>query len=43
MNVGLPGGGNPASASTAVFWVIIATSIALIGGLLSFFRYKRWL
>ena len=43
MNVGLPGGGDPAAASTAVFWLIIAASIALIGGLLAFFRYNRWL
>jgi magnesium transporter len=43
MNVGLPGGGNPATASTAEFWIIIAASVALIAGLLGFFRYKRWL
>ena len=43
MNVGLPGGGDPATASTAVFWIIIAASVALIGALLGFFRHKRWL
>ena len=43
MNVGLPGGGNPRTASTLEFWLIIAASIALIGGLLIFFRRKRWL
>jgi magnesium transporter len=43
MNIGLPGGGNPATASTAVFWLIIAASVAVVAGLLSFFRYKRWL
>jgi magnesium transporter len=43
MNVGLPGGGDPATASTLEFWLIIAASIALIGGLLIFFRRKRWL
>ena len=43
MNVGLPGGGDPATASTLEFWLIIAASIALIGGLLVFFRRKRWL
>ena len=43
MNVGLPGGGDPAAASTAVFWLIIAASVALIGALLGFFRHKRWL
>jgi magnesium transporter len=43
MNVGLPGGGDPASASTLEFWIIIGASVALIGGLLAFFRRKRWL
>jgi magnesium transporter len=43
MNVGLPGGGDPRRASTLEFWLIIAASIALIGGLLIFFRRKRWL
>ena len=43
MNVGLPGGGDPATASAAVFWIIIAASVALIGALLGFFRNKRWL
>jgi magnesium transporter len=43
MNVGLPGGGEPASSSTTVFWIIIAASIALVGAMIGFFRYKRWL
>ena len=43
MNVGLPGGGNPASSSHAAFWVILAASLTLIAGMLGFFRYKRWL
>jgi magnesium transporter len=43
MNVGLPGGGDPATASAAVFWLIIAAAAALIAGLLGLFRYKRWL
>jgi LPXTG-motif cell wall-anchored protein len=43
MNVGLPGGGNPATASTLEFWLIIAASVALIAGMLLFFRRKRWL
>ena len=43
MNVGLPGGGNPASASTLDFWIVIAASVALIAAMLAFFRYKRWL
>jgi magnesium transporter len=43
MNVGLPGGGNPATASTLDFWIVIAASVSLIAGMLAFFRYKRWL
>src|SRR5262245_21959747 len=43
MNVGLPGGGNPATASTLDFWIVIAASVGLIAGLLAFFRAKRWL
>jgi magnesium transporter len=43
MNVGLPGGGDPASAPTLEFWLIIAASITLIAGMLIFFRRKRWL
>jgi magnesium transporter len=43
MNVGLPGGGDPATSSHVVFWIIMGTSLALIAGMLGFFRYKRWL
>jgi magnesium transporter len=43
MNVGLPGGGDPATSSTLDFWLVIAASVSLIAGLLGFFRYKRWL
>jgi magnesium transporter len=43
MNIGLPGGGEPPTSSTAVFWIIIAASVAVIGGMLGYFRYKRWL
>jgi magnesium transporter len=38
MNVNFPGFG-----SSAAFWAIIASFIALIAGMLGFFRYKRWL
>jgi magnesium transporter len=43
MNVGLPGGGEPSSASHLVFWVIIGASVAVVGGMIGFFRWKRWL
>ena len=42
MNVGLPGGGDPGGFD-AVFWIIVAASIARHRGMLGFFRYKRWL
>ena len=43
MNVGLPGGGSPADSSHTVFWIIIAASIAVVVGMLAYFRSKRWL
>jgi magnesium transporter len=43
MNVGIPGGGNPATAPTTAFWIVIAASVALVAGMLGYFRYKRWL
>jgi magnesium transporter len=43
MNVGLPGGGNPATGSTLDFWIVIGASVALIAAMLAFFRSKRWL
>ena len=43
MNVGLPGGGEPASASHLSFWLIIAGTVASVVGLIGFFRWKRWL
>jgi magnesium transporter len=38
MNVHFPGYG-----SSLTFWALIASFVALIGGMLGFFRYKRWL
>src|SRR5918994_2579989 len=38
MNVVYPGEG-----TNEAFWVIVASMLVLIGGLLAFFRYKRWL
>jgi magnesium transporter len=43
MNVGLPGGGEPASDSHTAFWIIIAASIVVVAGMLGYFRRKRWL
>ena len=38
MNVVYPGEG-----THEAFWAIVAIMIAVVGGLLGFFRYKRWL
>ena len=43
MNVGLPGGGNPATASHLEFWLIIAATIVSVVALIGYFRWKRWL
>jgi magnesium transporter len=43
MNVGLPGGGNPASSSLTTFWIILAAMAAFLAGMIGFFRYKHWL
>jgi Mg2+ and Co2+ transporter CorA len=38
MNVDFPGFG-----SVAAFWAILGFFVAVIVGMLGFFRYKRWL
>jgi magnesium transporter len=43
MNVGLPGGGDPASSSHTVFWIIIAAMLAGLIGMIVFFRRRGWL
>ncbi len=43
MNVGLPGGGDPAASSNTVFWIIIATMVVVLGGMLAVFRRRGWL
>jgi magnesium transporter len=43
MNVGLPGGGNPATSSHEAFWIVIGASVAVVAGMLAYFRSKRWL
>jgi magnesium transporter len=42
MNVGLPGGGDPATSSDTVFWVLIVAMIGLMGGMLVWFRRRGW-
>jgi magnesium transporter len=43
MNVGLPGGGDPPSASLLPFWVIIGIMAAVLGGMVTYFRHRGWL
>jgi magnesium transporter len=42
MNTGLPGGGDPASSSHSVFWIIIAAIAVMLGGMLAYFRRRGW-
>jgi magnesium transporter len=43
MNVGFPGGGDPAEGGSVAFWVIVGIMLALLVGMIGYFRYKRWL
>jgi magnesium transporter len=43
MNVGLPGGGDPASGPGAAFWVVIGIMVVVFAGLLTIFRRRDWL
>jgi magnesium transporter len=43
MNVGLPGGGDPESGGSLSFWVVIGFMLALLVGMIAYFRHKRWL
>jgi len=42
MNIGLPGGGDPATSATTVFWIVIASMILLLAGMLAYFRRRGW-
>src|SRR3954470_5053367 len=43
MNVGLPGGGDPASGPHTAFWVIVGVMIAVLVGMISYFRKRGFL
>jgi magnesium transporter len=43
MNVGLPGGGDPATAGDHVFWLMVIAMVAGLVGMIAWFRWKRWL
>ena len=38
MNVGVPGEGD-----MAAFWIIVGTMVAMLVGMVAFFRHRRWL
>src|SRR5690606_2936661 len=43
MNFGLPGGGDPTSGETTSFIVVIATMVAILLGMVTYFRRQNWL
>ena len=43
MNVGLPGGGDPPGGASTSFWVIIAIMVAVLVGMVGYFRRRGWL
>jgi magnesium transporter len=43
MNIGLPGGGDPETSSSVVFWIVMAAMVLFVAAMLAYFRHKRWL
>jgi magnesium transporter len=43
MNIGLPGGGDPASDGLHSFAVVVGVMLAILIGMAAFFRSRRWL
>ncbi|MDQ5895249.1 MAG: magnesium transporter [Actinomycetota bacterium] len=43
MNVGLPGGGDPSSGTSSQFYVVVGVMVALLLGMVAYFRKRRWL
>jgi magnesium transporter len=43
MNVGLPGGGEPPDGASPSFWIIIGVMIAIVVGMVTYFRRRGWL
>jgi magnesium transporter len=43
MNIGLPGGGEPATDSVSSFAVVIGIMLLILVGMAAFFRRRRWL
>jgi magnesium transporter len=43
MNVGLPGGGDPTAGASMTFWVIVGVMIAVLIGMVAYFRKRGFL
>ena len=43
MNVGLPGGGEPPDGASASFWIVVGVMVAILVGMVSYFRRRGWL
>jgi magnesium transporter len=43
MNVGLPGGGDPAAGPSTSFWVIVGVMVAVLVGMIGYFRRRGFL
>src|SRR5918996_896674 len=43
MNVGLPGGGDPPGGVSVSFWIIIGAMVAILVGMVTYFRRRGWL
>jgi len=43
MNVGLPGGADPSGGTTVSFWVIVGVMVAILVGMVTYFRRRGWL
>jgi magnesium transporter len=43
MNVGLPGGGDPTDGASPSFWVIVGVMIAVLVGMIGYFRKRGFL
>jgi magnesium transporter len=43
MNVGLPGGGDPPGGASTSFWIIIGAMVAVLVGMVTYFRRRGWL
>jgi magnesium transporter len=43
MNLGLPGGGDPATSSDSHFFIVVGIMLVLLVGMVAYFRKRHWL